>query len=226
MSTAPHCPGIEPSGVTGALTDCGGRLVSADTYVTFTQLSACRREGYDYRVTIVGRDSPVAIIAPHGGGIEQGTSELTAAIAGKDHSAYLFEGIRSTSNVDLHITSTNFDEPRCLRLIQDRRIVLAIHGCEDTSEVIYVGGRNSALCSRLIASLAQTGFDARPDNTVEHGGNHRANICNRGATGRGCQIEVSQGLRLTMFEGLSRSARRRTTIRFSEFVAAIRGALL
>ena len=31
-----------------------------------------------------------------------------------------------------------------------------------------------------------------------------ANICNRGQSGRGCQLEISKGLRLTLFEGLGR----------------------
>jgi phage replication-related protein YjqB (UPF0714/DUF867 family) len=53
----------------------------------------------------------VAVIAPHGGGIEPGTSELATAIAGDDFSLYLFEGLKSAGNGELHITSTNFDEP-------------------------------------------------------------------------------------------------------------------
>ena len=48
-----------------------------DTYASFSQLSARKREGHDYLITISRRDSPIAVIAPHGGGIEPGISEIT-----------------------------------------------------------------------------------------------------------------------------------------------------
>jgi poly-gamma-glutamate hydrolase-like protein len=58
-----------------------------------------------------------ALVAPHGGGIEPGTSELADAIAASDLSFYTFEGLKPSGNTDLHITSTRFDEPMCLTLL-------------------------------------------------------------------------------------------------------------
>jgi phage replication-related protein YjqB (UPF0714/DUF867 family) len=55
----------------------------------------------------------VAIIAPHGGKIEPGTSEIAAAIAGDDYSLYRFQGLRDRPREELHITSAKFDEPTC-----------------------------------------------------------------------------------------------------------------
>jgi phage replication-related protein YjqB (UPF0714/DUF867 family) len=60
-------------------------------------------------------ESRIAIIAPHGGGIEPGSSTIARAIAGEDINMYLFEGIKvAKGNAIVHIASHHFDEPRCL----------------------------------------------------------------------------------------------------------------
>lgn len=43
--------------------------------------------------------------APHGGGIEPGTSEIADAIGGERGSFYTFGGLKSSGTADLHITS-------------------------------------------------------------------------------------------------------------------------
>jgi phage replication-related protein YjqB (UPF0714/DUF867 family) len=80
-----------------------------DKYANFQQLSAAERRGIDYRICAVCRDSRVAIIAPHGGKIERGTSDFARAIAGEDYNLYCFEGLRRRPLRDLHITSAHFD---------------------------------------------------------------------------------------------------------------------
>jgi hypothetical protein len=63
------------------------------------------------------------IIAPHGGGIEFGTSELCLAIAGYHpatlavppgtgvtYDYWMFEGLRAANNSQLHVTSTHCDD--------------------------------------------------------------------------------------------------------------------
>ena len=66
-----------------------------DKYETFAQLAQTEVWGTDYRVRAVARpDSPVTVIAPHGGSIEIGTSELTQLIAGDDHNLFAFEGLK------------------------------------------------------------------------------------------------------------------------------------
>jgi phage replication-related protein YjqB (UPF0714/DUF867 family) len=74
-------------------------------------------------------------VAPHGGGIEPGTSELADAIAGSDLSFYTFEGLKSSGNTDLHITSTRFDEPMCLTLLASSSVVVTLHGEHSTKTV-------------------------------------------------------------------------------------------
>jgi phage replication-related protein YjqB (UPF0714/DUF867 family) len=45
----------------------------------------------------------LAILAPHGGGIEPGTSELAEAVAGEGLSFYAFEGLKRSGNAVLHV---------------------------------------------------------------------------------------------------------------------------
>jgi len=197
-----------------------------DRYSDFAGLAAELREGIDYRIVANLRDTRVAVIAPHGGGIEKGTSEIATAIAGREFSLYCFEGLKARGNERLHITSTRFDEPTCLRMVAQAEIVLAVHGWEGSAEVVFIGGQDDLLSERLMEAFQNAGLQPRGDGDLTIAGCHSANICNRGATRRGCQIEISSGLRLEMFEGLDRCARRRTRPLFEEFVRAARGVLL
>ncbi len=99
-----------------------------DRYMNFSKLSANKREGVDFRICLIMTNSPVAIIAPHGGTIERGTSEVAKEIAGTSYSLYLFEGLINHPHGHFHITSTNFDEPRCNNLVRNCEIVIAVHG--------------------------------------------------------------------------------------------------
>jgi phage replication-related protein YjqB (UPF0714/DUF867 family) len=65
-----------------------------DRYKNYEELCQHEQEGVDYRTCNQPRPAAVAIIAPHGGKIEPGTSEIAKAIAGSDYNLYLFEGIK------------------------------------------------------------------------------------------------------------------------------------
>ena len=57
------------------------------------------------------------MVAPHGGLIEVGTSEIAHIIAGSEYSLFSFEGLKPYgANRDLHITSHQFDHPDCLAM--------------------------------------------------------------------------------------------------------------
>ncbi len=197
-----------------------------ETYRDFAELAAEMRQGIDFRIVTIQSNPRVAVIAPHGGGIEEGTSEIATAIAARNFSLYCFEGLNTRGNQRLHITSTRFDEPTCLRIVAPAEIVLAVHGCENSAELVFVGGQDMLLAERLMKALGDAGFEPRGDGEPAIAGCHSANICNRGATRMGCQIEISRGLRSQMFEGLGRRAREKTRPRFEGFVRAVRGALL
>src|SRR5829696_1494373 len=107
--------------------------MTMDRYASFDELRQHALEGRDFRIRTVSRPGQVAVIAPHGGGIEPGTSELAEAIAGTAFSFYAFEGTRSNNNRDLHITSTRFREPRCEALVAASPFAITIHG-EDSDD--------------------------------------------------------------------------------------------
>jgi phage replication-related protein YjqB (UPF0714/DUF867 family) len=196
-----------------------------DKYENFAELDAAETEGRDYEIKLEKRDSPIVIIAPHGGGIEPGTSEIAESVAGDDFSFYAFEGVKDTDNEDLHITSIRFDEPKGLDLVRQSEIVVAIHGLRRRKTLIDVGGRDQTLRKKLISALTQAGFEARTDNS-HHAGSWRSNICNQGINREGVQLEISRGLRLTMFEGLNSKGRQQTKQPFHNLVEALRRVLL
>jgi phage replication-related protein YjqB (UPF0714/DUF867 family) len=168
----------------------------ADKYACFATLAANETAGKDYRVNALERaGAPILIVAPHGGSIEVGTSELAALIAGSEHSLFTFDGLKPRGrNRDLHITSHNFDHPACLALVSRHCIAIGIHGCKGESQ-IYVGGRDDALTALLAARLAAAGLPVTADGH-NYPGRNPLNICNRGTRGRGAQLEITSDLRL------------------------------
>lgn len=193
-------------------------------YGNFAELSAIEKSGLSFRLQVKNRRTACIIIAPHGGGIEPGTTEIATAIAGCSYSLYTFDGIRFSGNELLHITSTLFDEPRCLDLIQASSCVLVIHGCGGSEHRVHVGGLDTELGDRIIQSLRDANFIAARA-TARFSGTQPENICNRGKSGRGVQLEISEGLRHSMFEGLDQNGRATTRAPFPAFVHAIRKAI-
>lgn len=166
-----------------------------DRYKNFADLAAHETEGVDYSISAVRRPgSTIAVIAPHGGGIEPGTTRITRAIAGNELSLYLFEGIKKTGNKVLHITSHRFDEPQCIELVGQCDSVVAIHGCDYDGEQVLLGGLDKALKDRLSGALRQTGLHVETDGHPLQA-TDRNNICNRGRSGKGVQLELTAALR-------------------------------
>ena len=169
----------------------------ADKYRNFAALDAGERCGIDYRVRLADLGTAIIVIAPHGGEIEPGTSELTLEIARGDYAFYAFEGLRrGRLHGDLHLTSPRFDEPRGLALIGAADTALAVHGRADNGDAwtIWAGGRAEAFRDAVATSLIASGFKV---TNVDGGlaGREAANICNRGASGTGVQLEIPRTLR-------------------------------
>ena len=168
----------------------------ADNYMGFRDLAKVQIEGSDYRVHVrPNARSSVAVIAPHGGSIEQYTSDIASAVADADFNLYLFEGTRPAGNyAALHLTSHKFDEPRCLELLSNCDHVIAIHGCRGEKQQALVGGLDEPLKFSLAQAIAGLGVDTRLQGhqfpAVEP-----KNICNRGRRGVGVQIEMTMALR-------------------------------
>jgi len=168
----------------------------ARLYGSYADLARQQCRGRDYEIHVRRRPSlAVAVIAPHGGGIEDGTSELARAIAGDDFNLYLLEGTRPTGNyAALHLTSHLFDEPECLALIAGCEYVVAIHGCAGSDARVLLGGLDLGLKWRIDTALQGSDLVVQAEGH-RFPATHAHNVVNRGARGRGVQLEITHSLR-------------------------------
>lgn len=177
-----------------------------DRFAKFEDLTGYMQEGKDFRIVMKKRSSPYLIAAIHGGGIEPFTSNIAEAIAGEEYSLYLFEGIGEKGGSQLHITSSYFDEPQALEMVHSADIVITIHGQQDTEhEFVMVGGLCAGLVSKILEHLREVDIATRLFEQRMHP-DDPDNICNRGLSGEGVEIEISRKLReaLQDDEGLYR----------------------
>jgi phage replication-related protein YjqB (UPF0714/DUF867 family) len=189
------------------------------------------------------------VLAPHGGGIELGTSELCLAVAGYHpanlpitppagvaYDYWMFEGIREAGNADLHVTSTGCDDLVAVLLCAGALGALSLHGFKPENahpprppgeQVVLVGGGDDLLGPLLVAALKAVQLPVEDTGGQgEVGGDDACNIVNRTLRGKGAQLELSEPLRDTMFGENTRPGRRHTTTEvFWTFVAACRDAL-
>ncbi|OMI07552.1 hypothetical protein BTA30_17980 [Bacillus swezeyi] len=99
---------------------------ASDKYRNFAEL----KEGEDpasYNIFTRDLGTSALIFAPHGGGIEGGTSEIAKELS-THFSTYLFEALKIPGALDLHITSTNFDEPQALDILNNHDLTLSVDG--------------------------------------------------------------------------------------------------
>ena len=172
------------------------------------------------------------LVAPHGGGIEPGTSELLRAISDLgDWAWYEFAGFLRKGNQEaLHIASTLFDEPTLLALLPRTNFVLTLHGANDTSDpVAYVRGRweegRATMTAMINASTEGHGIHAQ-EAPAHLRGIESTNLTNRGKLGHGIQLEFSRAARNLLFPpDCSRQARGRRSPRLRALARAIHNGL-
>lgn len=165
------------------------------TYQNFAELAGHHREGEAYRIRSRFTGSALTIMAPHGGGIEPGSCAIAGAIAGNEHNCYLFQGILPSDNRRLHLTSCLFDEPQALALAARSAVIVSVHGCAGHEPMVFVGGGSLYLANALREALTSAGFAALPALAAGLRGRHPANLCNRGTSGQGVQLELSLAMR-------------------------------
>ncbi len=171
------------------------RLDGMTPYLSFKELADYEVEGRDYRIRIERRDPCVLIMAPHGGKIEPTTATIAEAIAGMDYSFYCLEGLKGNGNSALHIGSHLFDEPQALLAIEKADVVITVHGQVDQKhEFVMTGGLHACLRLDIERQLESAGFQTRPPTEGLMGTDPR-NICNRGKSKQGVQLEVSRKVR-------------------------------
>ncbi len=195
-----------------------------DKYSNYDELSNNEEKGKDYRIRCIVT-SDIAIIAIHGGGIEPGTTEIAEAVAGSQYSFYTFEGLKPTGNRDLHITSTKFDEPIACEVVRQAKKVVSIHGCnnnEHNEKIVHLGCLDEDLKQNIKQSLKDAGFSTAEPENHNLQGNHPLNICNRGQTGQGVQLEITRNLRDSLLEKYNK---KKFNEKFNQFVTALRNAV-
>ena len=187
------------------------------------------------------------ILAPHGGGIESGTSELCLAIAGYHpadltptpadgplHDYWMFEGLRASGNAELHVTSTGCDDHVARALAAGSLNAVGLHGCTtsdaglpDDTRAVLVGGRNPTFKAHLLTRLTAADIYAIDATEIRDlNGDEPTNIANRTLLAAGAQLELTNPLRRAMFRINTREDRKNTTRRlFWTFTTATRTAI-
>lgn len=201
------------------------QTIPQDLYLNYADLARRARLGEDYVILVREGLSSLVIMAPHGGGIEPGTVDLADALAQDEHGFYAFKGIKKSGNRTLHLTCNRYDEPLALRMAEEAEIVVTVHGCRDKQPVVFVGGLHEALKSAIVGALQDAGFAAEICEIPGLRGSQPQNLCNRGRCGRGVQLEISRGLRESLFVNLERRSLRMKRAVFYRFVDAVRSAL-
>src|ERR1051326_1852890 len=155
---------------------------ASDRYPNFEELAAHEKEGVDFKVESVDRQSPVVVIAIHGGKIEPGSEAVAREIAGETLSKYIFMAGKAKENHTLHLTSTHFDDPRVVALVRSGKLCVSVHGFkEEQRDIVCVGGRNAKLRDHLAKQLAGPGMPWSVESPCERfGGADPANIVNKG----------------------------------------------
>lgn len=164
-----------------------------EKYKCYPTLSEDLVEGIDYRRSFRQLNSPLALVAIHGGNIEPGTSEIVKVLAADNFSYYSFESLRPESDQSLHITSSKFNDPKCLEICCNSYYVISIHGCLGEYPGIFIGGRDTIGRKQLVHQFKNSGLLAMKDRIFP--GLHKSNPCNLGKFGIGLQLEVTRKIR-------------------------------
>ncbi|MFJ5271554.1 poly-gamma-glutamate hydrolase family protein [Streptomyces sp. NPDC088358] len=249
LATTPALSAVTPAGATEQASNTA--LYANPAWTEGTDWGRrTRRHPVDDRSTTGGAPSiRSTVIAPHGGGIEGGTSELCLATAGYHpvdlsptppagpvHDFWMFEGLMRSGNGDLHVTSTHCDDTIARSLCAGSLNVLSLHGCrpeqaglEPGAAAVLVGGLNPVFRQYLTEEFTAAGIRAvTASGGQEIAGIAPANICNRTLLGMGAQLEMTTALRAAMFaDGKNTLADRAANLLpfFWTFVDATRRAI-
>lgn len=195
--------------------------MAEDRFRSFLELADAYVRGKDFHITTrVGSTQPgVLIMAPHGGKIEARTAEIADATAGQDYSCYLFEAkLPANNKEEMHIASENYDVPEALTAVETAEFVIALHGRRDVDdpENIWMGGLDVEFSKHIGSALHETGGFPVRYNPPAFKGTHPQNICNRGTSNAGVQLEIPMALREEF---------RKTPAREARFVDCLRAAI-
>lgn len=190
----------------------------SDKFSHMTELLRSVRSQGNYKFEIDNsRGSKIKLFAPHGGCIEPCTGRIVKSIARGRWDYFIFRGTRRDGCYDtLHVTSTNYDEPRCLGMAENAVLAVSIHGCCGDGNFIEVGGGNTHAVDDLIRYLVHAGFRSKPASAAKSGSDER-NFVNK-AHNKGVQLELTDGFREFLFSNYPTKPR----INLATFPAFIR----
>lgn len=169
--------------------------VLAQKLSSYKELLTTKKEGTDFEVKTRSAPVNILVMAIHGGTIEPATTELADAVAGDKFSFYSFSGL-TDDYLGLHLTSTDFDEPRLSTLTHVAEKCLSFHGLKDNEVDFCVGGAHAQKRKAYVLLLSQKFPKWRscelccPPNS----GTSKNNVVNR-CKSDGVQIEMGQRLR-------------------------------
>lgn len=165
---------------------------AADYYSSMTQLKSQTQQGVDWQIKTRQGNNHTAVVAPHGGGIEPGTSQIADQIARKNNASYYtFEGLRPTNNQQLHVTSAHYNEPTAQAMVNQSQRTVTVHETSQTGSDVYIGGRDTTLRNNISQSLTQRGFSVA-QATGNIGGQNLNNLTNQNQQQAGVQIELNK----------------------------------
>ena len=172
-----------------------------DKYTSFEELIKSEKNNKDYKICFQQKDSEILFLAPHGGVIEPGTSEIAKALAGDQFSYYTFESLKKPGNIDLHITSSHFNEPQALEMASKSKVVVTVHGYgwDENGECIMVGGLDNDLAKKIKIKFKKVGYEVKSSVKMFNGTSPR-NICNHGRSKQGIQLEINLILRKNLIK--------------------------
>lgn len=231
-----------------------------DHYASMTELYANEAEGINYTKEWYRHrwqyrtfknykaKNEIFVIAPHGGSIESGTTELALATAGftndfnnqpaasGTYDYFIFNGTNpKKQNGRLHVTASHYNEPAALELVRGSRVSLAYHGCTDTQpdestgkgyKGCLIGGLDDELKLLLEQKLQEAEFNAFITQQDTLNGNLPKNIVNRNKRKKGAQFEMTTSFLKSFYGIRSRAGRRKSTnADFWRFVDTVRSAL-
>src|SRR5699024_387972 len=177
---------------------------------SFEKLESEEVENEDYTINSKDTGSDTLLIAIHGGGLEPGTTELVEYIAKENnYSYYTFNGIKKSGNRKMHITSTDYDEPLALELVNKSLITLSFHGYDEPNKKhTYVGRLDTALVKKVNGKLNEDNFSASIEQE-RIDASEKDNIVNQNNKNKFAQIELSTDKREKFFKNISLSRKNR-----------------
>jgi phage replication-related protein YjqB (UPF0714/DUF867 family) len=146
------------------------------------------------------------------------------------HDLWIFEGLLSSGNSKLHITSTHYDDPIALKLVQISKRCLSLHDLRDAAAngKIQIGGRDTGLRSIALEELTGAGIPAAISTDQDTNASDLDNICNKTTTHTGMRLGMGKTCRESLFApGCDTRELRKnnTNANFSKLVTALRKAM-